>query len=326
MSIYAHLTQEERYQIYALMKAGLLQTQIASLLGRSPSTISRELRRNRGQRGYRPRQAHERAQQRAGAARTRPRITQFQWRAIAELLRRHWSPEQIADRAALEGTLAITHERIYRFIYADKARGGDLWRCLRGQKPYRRRYGSGRERRGQLADRVGIEQRPGEAQRRQRIGHWEADTVHGQARQGAVLSLVERRSRLTRLAKLPRATAKAVREGARRRLQPIAHAVASITADNGKEFAEHRAIARALNAQFYFADPYAAWQRGTNENTNGLIRQYLPKSRDLRSLSGAEIRKIEHRLNHRPRKCLGFLTPYEVFNNIRFQLTVALRG
>lgn len=326
MSVYSHLTQEERYQIYALMKAGLLQTQIAAVLGRSPSTISRELRRNRGQRGYRPHQAHERSCQRARAARTRPRITESQWQAIAELLRQHWSPEQIADRAALEGTLAITHERIYHFIYADKAGGGELWRCLRGQKPYRRRYGSGRERRGQIADRVGIEQRPSEVQRRERIGHWEADTVHGRARQGAVLSLVERRSRLTRLAKLPRATAKAVRQAARRRLRPIAHAVESITADNGKEFADHRAISRALDALFYFAEPYASWQRGTNENTNGLIRQYLPKSRDLRKLSGAEVRKIENRLNHRPRKCLGFLTPYEVFNNTRLQLTVALRG
>ena len=162
--------------------------------------------------------------------------------------------------------------------------------------------------------------------RREDIGHWETDTVHGRCRRGAVLSLVERRSRLTPLAKLPGATAQAVRAATCRRLRPIAHAVVSLTADNGKEFAAHARIAADLGADFYFADPYAAWQRGTNENTNGLIRQYLPKTRDFTTVTGPEIRMIENRLNHRPRKCLGYLTPYEVFHNTRLNLTVALRG
>lgn len=326
MSSYTHLAHEERYQIYALKKAGVHQNEIATLLGRSPSTISRELRRNRGQRGYRPKQAQQMAQERARDARTRRRITDRQWQAVAALIRQEWSPEQIADRAEFEETLAISHETIYQFVYDDKTAGGNLWRCLRCQKPYRKRYGSGRERRGQIPGRIGIEHRPAEVEQRERIGHWKADTVHGRRRRGAVLSLVERTSRLTRLTKLPRATAQAVRDGARRRLRPIAHAVETITADNGREFAAHRDIAADLDADFYFADPYASWQRGTNENTNGLIRQYLPKSRDLSTLNGSELRKIENRLNHRPRKCLGFLTPHEVFNNTRLQLTVALRG
>jgi len=326
MNGYTHLTQEERYQIYALKKAGHNQIDIAAILGRSPATISRELGRNQGQRGYRPKQAHQMAQARAQTSRTRRRITGRQWQAVADLVRQDWSPEQIADRADFEDTLAISHESIYQFVYTDKAQGGDLWCHLRCQKPYRKRYASGRERRGRIPGRVGIEHRPAAAERRDRIGHWEADTVHGRRRQGAVLSLVERCSRMTRLAKMLRATAKAVRAGAHRRLRPIAHAVETITADNGREFAAHRDIATDLDANFYFADPYASWQRGTNENTNGLIRQYLPKSRDLSTLTGPEIRKIENRLNHRPRKCLGFLTPYEVFNNTRIQLTVALRG
>jgi len=326
MKRYTHLAQEERYQIHALMKVGHTQSEIAAVVGRHPSTVSRELSRNRGHRGYRPSQAQTMAMARASASRTRPRISARQWQAVGALIRRDWSPEQIADRAALEGTLAISHESIYRFLYAEKARGGDLAERLRAQKPYRKRYGSGRERRGQIPGRVGIEQRPLEVESRDHIGHWEADTVHGRRRLGAVLSLVERRSRLTRLAKLPRASAEAVRRGVRRRLKPIAHAVDSLTADNGREFAAHQRIAADLNADFYFADPYCAWQRGTNENTNGLVRQYLPKSRDLTTLSGAEIRTIEKRLNHRPRKCLGYLTPHEVFHNTRLTLTVALRG
>lgn len=326
MNRYLHLALEERYQIYALMKAGHPQNEIAVLLGRSPSTLSRELSRNRGLRGYRPQQAQALAQDRASACRTRPRITARQWRAVGALIRADLSPQQIAERADLENTLAISHESIYRFLYAEKRAGGALWHRLRGQKPYRRRYGAGRTRRGQIPERIGIAQRPAAVERRDRIGHWEVDTVHGRRRRGAVLSLVERCSRLTRLAKLATASAGAVRDGSRRRLGPIAHRVASLTADNGKEFAAHQRIAADLGADFYFADPYSAWQRGTNENTNGLVRQYLPRSRDLTTLTGPEIRMIENRLNHRPRKCLGYLTPYEVFHNTQLKLTVALRG
>jgi len=326
MKRYTHLTPEERYQIYALMKAGHPQAEIAAHLGRSPSTVSRELSRNRSLRGYRPQQAQETARHRARRCRTRPRITARQWAAVAELVRRQWSPQQVADRADLEGTLAISPESIYRFVYAEKRAGGELWRHLRGRRHYRRRYGAGRACRGRIPGRIGIEHRPAAVERRDRIGHWEADTVHGRGRRGAVLSLVERRSRFTRMAKLPRATAQAVRDGACRRLRPIADRVDSLTADNGMEFAAHRRIAADLKADFYFADPYAAWQRGTNENTNGLIRQYLPKTRDLTTVTGPEIRKIENRLNHRPRKCLGYLTPHEVFHNTRLNLTVALRG
>ncbi|OGI59311.1 MAG: hypothetical protein A2809_01320, partial [Candidatus Muproteobacteria bacterium RIFCSPHIGHO2_01_FULL_61_200] len=277
--------------------------------------MSRELARNRGNRGYRPKQAHAQAVARARVARTRARITARQWAAVAELLRRQWSPEQIADRAGLEGTAAISHESIYRFVYAEKRVGGALWRHLRGRRRYRKRYGAGRDCRGRIPGRLGIEQRPAAVERRDRLGHWEADTLHGRRRRGAVLSLVERCSRYTRLAKLPRSNATTVHDGACRRLRPIADRVETLTADNGREFAAHQRISASLDADFYFADPYAAWQRGTNENTNGLIRQYLPKTRDLTTVTGPEIRLIENRLNLRPRKCLGYLTPHEVFHN-----------
>jgi len=323
---YTHLTEEERYQIHAMIVAGSSVRAIADSLQRSPSTISREVRRNCGQRGYRPKQAHTLARGRARACRQRPRITLEQWRQVSERLRDGWSPEEIAGRARLEDSLKISHEWIYQFVYADKSAGGGLHTNLRCQKQRRKRYGSGRQRRGQIADRVGIEERPASVNDRSEIGHWEADTIRGKNQRGSCVTVVERMSRFTRLGKLNRSTAKKTAERLRKRLQPFADVVSSITSDNGKEFTAHRQISQSLDCEFYFADPYASWQRGTNENTNGLIRQYLPKSRDLRTLTGSEIRMIENRLNHRPRKCLGYLTPHEVLYNERLEMTVALRS
>jgi IS30 family transposase len=245
---------------------------------------------------------------------------------VARLLRDDWSPEEIAGRTRLEKSLKISHEWIYQFVYADKADGGDLHTHLRCRKQRRKRYGSGRQRRGQLADRVGIEERPESANARSEVGHWEADTIRGKNQRGGCVTVVERVSRFTRLGKLNRLTAKMTAERLRKRLASLADAVSSITSDNGKEFAAHRQVSQGLDCEFYFADPYASWQRGTNENTNGLIRQYLPKSRDLLTLTGPEIRSIENRLNHRPRKCLGYLTPHEVLFEQRTEMTVALRS
>ena len=320
---YAHLTREERYQISALAKEGVSIRQIASNLRRSASTISRELQRNRGQRGYRPKQAHERSVSRSRAARSHARISPQQWRAVDTLLRSGWSPEQISGRCELERSFSISHEWIYLHIYQDKAAGGKLWTFLRGRKRYRKRYASGRERRGQIPGRVGIEQRPGRANKRLELGHWEGDTIHG-GRAGAA-TIVDRKSRYLRMGKLSRRTATATRHALKRRLKSAGLPVKSMTLDNGREFADHEGITADLGAQVYFADPYASWQRGTNENTNGLIRQYLPKGRDLSHLSGPEISKIENRLNHRPRRCLNYRTPHEVMYAERHQLTVALR-
>lgn len=321
---YTHLSSHERYQIGPLLVAGHSLREIGALLGRAPSTISRELRRNQGVVGYRPPQAHDRATCRAIASRSRPRITLRQWREIARLLEQEWSPQQISRRCRLDGTLAISHEWIYSFVYAQKSLGGSLWTHLRIRKPYRRRLAGGRDRRGQIPYRIGIEERGASANRRLHFGHWEGDTMHGGL--AGVVSLVDRKSRYTRLGKVLRRTAAQTRAAIRRRLEPLARRVRSITVDNGREFTDHRGISRDLGAPVYFAHPYSAWERGTNENTNGLIRQYLPKRRDLADLSGAELRKIEDRLNHRPRRSLGYRTPHEVFYNVRQVLTVALRG
>ena len=321
---YTHLTREERYQIYALRKSRVSLSQIAELLGRSPSTIWREIQRNSGRRGYRPKQAHGLARTREKQSRSRSRITARQWCAMERLLRQGWSPGQVAGRCRLEKGVSISHEWIYLYIYADKALGGGLWNCLRGRKRYRKRYGRGRDRRGQIPGRVGIARRPAGANHRSRLGHWEADTVHG-GRSG-VVTMVDRKSRFTRIGKVLQRAAAETRGAMKRRLESLGRRVQSVTVDNGREFADHRGIARDLETHVYFADPYASWQRGTNENTNGLIREHLPKGRNLAHLGGPEIRKIENRLNHRPRRCLGYRTPHEVMYNERHHLTVALQS
>lgn len=301
---YTHLTREERYQIYALKKAGQTQREIASVLERSPSTISRELSRNRGGRGYRPRQAHRLACERqASNAR---KIDEATWRFAQAKLREDWSPDQISNHAC------ISHETVYQRVYADKRSGGSLWRHLRCQKQRRKRYGK-HDRRGTIPNRLSIEQRPAIVEQRSRLGDWEADTVIGKNHRQAIVSIVERKSGFTLIRKVERRTADAVSRAMTTLLKPYRQQVHTITSDNGREFAGHEKVAKALRADFYFAHPYASWERGTNENTNGLIRQYFPKGMDFTTITQQEINHAMKRLNNRPRKRLGYLTPAQVF-------------
>lgn len=323
---YHHLTQEERYQIYAFRKANFSIRQIAEQLGRHPSTISRELRRNIHRKGYRPKMAHDLADIRARQTRGRIRITANQWRGISKLLEQEWSPQQIAWRAGHEGSLKLSHTWIYHYIAGDRAAGGQLWRNLRRAGLRRRQYHRSRSHRAPIRFRVGIEHRPSEVETRTQLGHWEGDTILGGGGQGSVLTLVERKSRYLRMGVLPDRKARTVSRITRYRLHQISARVHSITLDNGSEFACHPRMARSLSTDIYFAEPYKPWQRGSNENTNGLIRQYLPKKMSLKNLTQAEADRIENRLNHRPRKCLDYLTPFEVFNDTRETLTVALRS
>jgi IS30 family transposase len=306
---YTQLTREQRYQIYALKKEGHSQTQIARNLGVHKATIGRELSRNLGGRGYRPKQADELAQARQ-QQRVRPRITVVQWRQVEQLLRQQWSPEQIAGRLELEGHRRISHERIYQHVYADKARGGTLYRHLRCRKQRRKRYGS-YSRRGQIPHRVLIDQRPQVVERQARPGDWEADTIVGRGHQAAIVSLVERKSKLTRLARVVRNPAELVTQALSRQLQSLT--VKTITSDTGREFAQHQQIGQQLKADFYFAHPDHSWERGVNENTTGLVRQYFPKQSDFSKINDRQISTVVERLTHRPRKTLGYKTPNEVF-------------
>jgi IS30 family transposase len=315
---YTHLTQNERYQIYALIKAGHPQSEIAQLLDRHPSTISRELSRNSGLRGYRPKQAQRLSETRSANSRNAPRIAPGVWEEAQLRLRQQHSPEQIA------AGLPVSHETLYQRIYADKRQGGELWRNLRCQKQRRKRYASGASRRGRIPDHRPISQRPPAVETRSRVGHWEGDTLIGAGRQQAIVSLVERKSGYCLLAHVPRKTSEAVKAAIVQSLSPIRARVKTLTFDNGLEFAQHGEIDQALDSTSYFADPYASWQRGTNENTNGLVRQYLPKSRSFNTVTHKEIAMIMDRLNHRPRKRLNWKTPHQVF--MQSFNRVALRG
>jgi len=321
---YTQLTQEERYQIYILKKAEYSQTQIAELLERDKSTISRELRRNRGLKGYRPRQAHNLALRRR-YDKAQPRIGNPVWQLVEALIRDEWSPEQIVGRVEMEQGVSISHEWIYQHVYTDKRSGGNLYRFLRCQKVRRKRYGL-YSRRGTIPNQVSIDERPAIVDAKRRFGDWEGDTVIGKSHRGALVTLVERKSLYTVIRSVIHKTAAAVRTAVVDGLTPYIDRVHTITYDNGREFADHEGMASDLETRIYFAHPYASWERGLNENTNGLIRQYFPKDRDLRTVTTREIEKAMDKLNHRPRKSRGYRTPYEVFFNTRTSLTVALQS
>ena len=310
MRRYTQLTHVQRYQIYALKKAGVSQTQIAMVIGVHKSTISRELRRNTGGRGYRPKQAdllaHHRASKRHAA-----RISEATWGTIESLLRQDWSPEQISGRLKRDGEATVSHEWIYQYVLKDKQSGGTLYRHLRCKRKRKKRYGS-HERRGRIPDQVRISERPAVVDERSRLGDWELDTIIGAHHKQAIVSLTERKGRFALIAKVERKTADNVNAAVQSLLEPYTDFVHTITSDNGREFAGFKQIAAETHAEYYFADPYASWQRGTNENTNGLIRQYFPKKCDFRTITDEQIQEAMDKLNNRPRKCLGFRTPNEV--------------
>jgi transposase, IS30 family len=273
-------------------------------LKRSESTISRELSRNCGRRGYRPKQAHSKSMERQSI--NARMIDDATWQFAQDRLLEQWSPEQISGHAA------ISPETVYQRVYANKRAGGLLWKNLRSQKLRKKRYGKV-ERRGTISNRVSIDDRAAIVETRSRIGDWEADTVIGKNHRQAIVSIVERKTGFTLIQKVERKTALAVSQAMIGLLKPHRKKVHTITSDNGKEFAGHEEIASKLKANFYFAHPYSSWERGTNENTNGLIRQYFPKTRDFTTITQQEINMAMERLNNRPRKRLGYQTPNQVF-------------
>ena len=320
MRHYTQLAEHQRYQIYALMKAGHNQSETAAVVGVHKATISRELRRNRGGRGYRPRQAQRMACKRRQASH-RARIPAALWAEVQAWLREEWSPEQISLFLRRRRGVRLSHEWIYRHVLRDKATGGTLYRHLRCQRQRKKRYGAP-SRRGQLTDTVSIEARPAIVAAKSRIGDWEVDTLIGKAHRQALVTLNERRSMYTLIAHVKERSAEAVAQAVVRLLSQFKPRVHTITSDNGKEFAAHRHIARELGAKFYFAHPYASWERGQNENINGLIRQYFPKGMDFSTITQQQLEHVMNKLNHRPRKTLDVKTPHEVF----FKIPVALQS
>lgn len=316
MRTYRRIAYEDRCQMYALQKAGKTQAEIGQALGFSQGTVSRELSRNTGQRGYRFEQAQRKAQARQVEGRHQPRkLTGRVRRTIARKLRaERWSPEQISFWLQATRGVALSHEWIYQMIWDNKRTGGDLWRCLRRRGKQYHRRGAQHAGRGVIPHRIDIAERPAIVDRKSRLGDWEGDTIVGAHHQGALLTHVERKSLFTTISKLPRPTAHATHRATVRRLKPLRDHVHTITYDNGKEFAGHRHTAHRLHAQIFFATPYHAWERGVNENTNGLIRDFFPKGTDFTTIHPATVAKVERLLNRRPRKSLGFHTPNEVFH------------
>jgi len=313
MGQYTQLTQEQRYQIYAFMKAHFSKTEIASEIGVHKSTVSREIKRNRGKKGYRPKQAHCMSVERRTKAYKYIKLTPQVIALINACIRQDFSPEQISGFLSRIHYLRISHETIYQHILNDKIKGGTLYRHLRlSHKKRRKRYGS-HDRRGQIQGRVSIDERPAIVDARERIGDWEIDTIIGKKYKRALLSLVERKSKFTLIRKLPKKRADLVAEAAIDLLNPYKEKVCTITADNGQEFAHHDSIKEQLHTAVYFAHPYHAWERGLCENTNGLIRQYFPKGMSFETITEEHVHVVMNRLNNRPRKTLGYKTPNEVF-------------
>ncbi|UFN56405.1 IS30 family transposase [Microbulbifer celer] len=320
---YYQLTENERYQIYSLRKAGHSQAEIAELLERHPSTISRELRRNTGLRGYRPGQAHKLSDVRRREAHKARKVTDEVQRQIELLTMQDLSPQQTAIYLERHTGVSLHHETIYQIIYADQASGGDLYTHLRiASKPYRKRYGS-YDRRGKIKNRVSIEERPVVVDQMSRIGDWEGDTVIGKGRSGALLTMVERKTLFTVIVRLTGKRADLLADAAVAHMAHLKDKIKTITFDNGLEFSGHEVIARGLGADIYFAHPYASWERGINENTNGLIRQYFPKGTDFNKVTDDQVHFVMNRLNSRPRESRGGKSPNELFMGQRDDLLAA---
>jgi IS30 family transposase len=323
---YTHLTYESRCQIYALKSKGLLQKEIALQLNVDAGTISRELKRNRGARGYRFKQAQEKSESRRWEASSKPkRMTESMVKVIDSKLEEKWSPEQISGVLKASGT-PISHESIYRHVWSDKFSGGKLYKHLRRKgKKYNYKGGS-KAGRGCIPNRVDIKDRPLIVEKKQRFGDWEADTIIGAQHKGAIVSLVDRKSKFTFLYGLPNKSAALVTEATIVCLKKLPNKMKqTITYDNGKEFSNHEKIAEALGVKCYFATPYHSWERGLNEHTNGLVRQHFPKGTDLSIIPSEEIQFVEDQLNDRPRKVLGYRTPREVTMGLKKPSPIALQ-
>jgi IS30 family transposase len=314
---YAQITLEERYAISALRKLGYSGAAIARELQRAPSTVSREVRRNAWRtdgRSYWADRAQSYTNRRRRVSRRNAQFTAEEWAFVEDLLREDWSPEQIVGWCARFKILAISHETIYRRIHTDRARGGTLYTHLRVMtKNLRKRYGT-YDSRGRLAGKRHLSTRPAAATNRSRIGHWEGDTVLGNTQHGAcVVTLVERKSGFIAIGLLAQRTAANTNARLQQLITAQPRPVRTLTLDNGTEFHSYKALEAVVDTKCYFATPHHSWERGSNENANGLIRQYFRKRTSMEHLTQRDCQRVADKLNRRPRKRLGFRTPEEVY-------------
>mgnify|MGYP001161951820 FL=1 len=312
---YRQLTQDERYVMARLLRQGYSYRAIALALDRSVSTISRERSRNatRHDGNYRAEKAHQYALARRRRTRKGSQFSEQEWAEVARLLERKWSPGQIVGRRQMLRQPSMSKESIYRYVRRHRREGGQLWRELRILSKFGRKRRGSPATRGRLVGKRHISERPAVVQRRRQVGHWEGDTVMGADQRHCVLTLVERVTGYLVMKKLVARNKEQAATALARAIEQLQGRVHTITLDNGTEFHDYERVEQASGVKFYFATPYHSWERGTNENTNGLIRQYLPKGMCMRHISQADCEHIAAQLNDRPRQRLGFRTPSEVF-------------
>ena len=325
MKKYNHLTQEERYQIQSMRKVNSSITVIAESLGRERSTIYRELKRNTGQKGYHPKQANELAQSRHKNKPKAIKLTVAMQEHITEKLEAKWSPEQIKGRALKEGIEMVSHERIYHYVYRDQKEGGRLYKHLRWSRKKRRKRLGRKDRRGTIPNRIDIEKRPAIVDEKARFGDIEADLIIGKDHKGALLTLVDRKEKYTEIRLLQSKGAGCVTSAIIDSLIAYKGDLHTITFDNGKEFSGHEKVSKELGVCCYFARPYHSWERGLNENTNGLIRQYFPKETNFLEVQEEEVARVQESLNSRPRKALDYASPQERMSKLNLTQGAAPR-
>lgn len=311
----SHLTQEQRYTIEILHKENYSQTAIAERIGRNKSVICRELQRNCDKRNgsYRASLAQHKCEKRHSEKNKNSTFSNDIKEFVTKWIKDDYSPEQILGKAKLEGFDCVSIERIYQFIWEEKKHGGTLYKHLRTQGKRYRKRGASKDKRGQIVARVGIEKRPIEVDKKERLGDFEIDLVIGKNHKGALLTANDRATNITKIKKISSKDAQIVKQAVIELLyefKPILH---TVTSDNGKEFAQHQVIAEELNIEYYFARPYHSWERGANENMNGLIRQYFPKGMSFENITNEQVQYVENKLNNRPRKRFGFKTPNQVY-------------
>jgi IS30 family transposase len=313
MKKYIQLTCEERYHIYKLKKQLFSLRFIAKSTNRNVSTISREIKRNTGKKNYRYKQAQTTAQKRHREKEKQIKINKMIRKYIKDGLEKYWSPQQISGRLKKDKKLLLSHETIYRHILKNKEKGGNLYTFLRHQnKKYKKRYGKN-DYRGRIPQRVDIDERPAIVNKKTRVGDWEADLIVGKNHQGFMVTLAERHSRLYLATPIKRKTKELTANAIKALLKDCKNFVKTITFDNGREFNDHIDIAKNLNCKAYFAKPYHSWERGLNENHNGLLRQFFPKSMSFENTTTREVKNAITLINNRPRKCLCYNSPSEVF-------------
>ncbi len=316
---YHHLTMNERYQIKAYKAVGYKNYEIAKEINVHPSTITRELNRNSGKVFgiYFPVGADNYAKERRviQSANANKKMDEEIKNLISKYIKKDWSPEQVSATLSIKHKEIISHVSIYTFIKQDRANGGELYKHLRHQGKRRVKYGN--KYKGQIKDRVSISKRPEIVDEKSRVGDFEADTIIGAGKKGAIVTIVDRKSMYLKMATPSTKKADETATKIIQLLKPFKDKIYTITTDNGFEFSSHKKVSKSLNCDYYFCHPYSSWERGLNENINGLIRQYIPKGSSFEKLTKKDIKIIENKLNHRPRKSLNWRTPYEVFHEIK---------